>query len=190
MACISKISSAIAYDCDTGGTGLVSALLLNKEDIASFTFDTANTALVKTITLKSGASAYVVDTVKRTLVTTETLKVNEGAPNAFTHSATVVVTAPIASPLFRDLINPMANGSFVLLTRTLKAVSSTLYGDNVRPFGLYYGMSATAIERSSHENGGWFTITMATPDRVIGEDTLTYDLTQYEELYEAAVGGR
>ena len=47
MACISKISSAIAYDCDTGGTGLVSALLINKEDIVSIAFDPASTALVK-----------------------------------------------------------------------------------------------------------------------------------------------
>ena len=189
MACISKISSAITYDCDTGGTGLVSALLINKEDIASVAFSSESPSLVKTITLKSGASAYVVDTVKRTLVTTETLKVNEGAPNAFTHSATVVVTAPVASSLFNNLINPMANGSFVLLTRTLKAVGSPLSGDTARVFGLYYGMSATAIERSSHENGGWFTITMATPDRVIGEDALTCEIGMYVTMYEAAVGG-
>lgn len=188
MACISKISSAITYDCDTGGTGLLSALLINKEDIASIAFDDANTALVKTITLKEGTSAYKIDTVKRVLTTTEALKVNEGAPNAYTHSATVVVTAPVASALFKDLINPVANGSFVILTRTLKAVSSTVAGDNCRPFGLYYGMSATAVDRSSHDNGAWFTITMATPERVIGEDALTLNIGNYDALYTAAVG--
>lgn len=188
MACISKISSAITYDCDTGGTGLISALLINKEDIASFTFDSANSALVTAITLKRGANAYKIDTVKRTLITTEALKINEGAPNAFTHSATVVVTAPVASALFKDLINPVANGSFVILTRTLKAVSSSLSSDNIRPFGLYYGMSATAVDRNSHENGGWFTITMATPERVIGEDALTLNIGNYEALYASAIG--
>lgn len=188
MACISKISSAINYDCDTGGTGLLSALLINKEDIASVAFDPTNSALVTTITLKEGASAYKIDTVKRSLTTTETLKINEGAPNAYTHSATVVVTAPVASALFKDVINPVANGSFVILTRALRPVSSTLLGDTSRPFGLYFGMSATAVDRSSHDNGGWFTISMATPERVIGEDALTLNIGNYDVLYSAAVG--
>ena len=188
MACISKISSAITYDCDTGGTGLVSALLINKEDIASIAFDPTNTTLVTSITLKEGTSAYKIDTVKRVLTTTEALKVNEGAPNAYTHSATVVVTVPVAYALFKDLINPVANGSFVILTKALKAVSSTLVGDTSRPFGLYYGMSATAVDRSSHDNGGWFTISMATPERVIGEDALAMHTPIYDALYAAAVG--
>ena len=33
MACISKLANAIAYDCDTGATGLVSAIIINKADI-------------------------------------------------------------------------------------------------------------------------------------------------------------
>ena len=188
MACLTKIKSAITYDCDGGNIGLVSALLINKEDIATIVFDSANSALVKTITLKDGATAYKIDTIKRTLVTTESLKVNEGAPNAYTHTATAVVTSAVASALFRDLINPVANGSFVILTRTLKSVGSTLAADTVRPFGLYYGMSATAVDRSSHENGGWYTITMATPERVIGEDALTLNIGNYSVLYDAAVG--
>lgn len=188
MACLSKIQSAITYDCDSGNTGLLSALLINKEDIASITFDPGNLAFVTGITLKTGASAYKIDTVKRTLVITESLKVNEGAPNAYTHSATVVVTSAVAMPLLRDLINPVANGSFVILTRTLRAPSSTEVTDSVRPFGLYYGMSATAIDRSSHDNGGWYTITMATPERVIGEDALRVSSALYDTLYGAAVG--
>ena len=188
MACISKISSAITYDCDTGGTGLVSALLINKEDIASIAFDPTNTARVTAITLKEGASAYKIDTVKRVLTTTEALKINEGAPNAYTHSATLVVTAPVASALFKDLINPAANGSFVILTQALKTAGSTQLENPCRPFGLYYGMSATAVDRSSHDNGGWFTISMATPERVIGEDALAMNGPIYDALYAAAVG--
>ena len=52
MACISKLASAIAYDCDTGATGLVSAIIINKADIASFTVDT-RTASVSGVTLVS-----------------------------------------------------------------------------------------------------------------------------------------
>lgn len=184
MACISKISSAITYDCETGNTGLVSALLINKEDIVSITFYAANASWVESITLKEGASAYKIDTVKRVLTTTEALKVNEGAPNAYTHSATVVVTSTAASGLFKDLINPVANGSFVILARTSQVGGSLL----TRPFGLYYGMSATAVDRSSHDNGAWYTITMATPERVIGEDALAMNSSAYDALYAAAVG--
>lgn len=188
MACISKISSAINYDCDTGGTGLLSALLINKEDIASIVFTADNPALVSTITLKEGARAYKIDTVKRTLVATESLKVNEGAPNAYTHSATLVVTVKTSSALFTSLINPVANGSFVILTKTMTTLDSGISGFACRPFGLYYGMSVTAVDRSSHDNGGWYTIAMATPERVIGEDALSLNNLTYEALYGAAVG--
>ena len=182
MACLSKIQSAITYDCDSGNIGLLSALLINKEDIATIVFDSASPALVTNVTLKEGASAYKIDTVKRTLVITEALKVNEGAPNAYTHTATVVVT----SVSFGNLINPAANGSFVILARNSKSAFS---GSNeVRPFGLYYGMSATAVDRSSHDNGAWYTITMATPERVIGEDALQVATPVYDTLYGAAVG--
>nr|DAG62284.1 MAG TPA: hypothetical protein [Caudoviricetes sp.] len=188
MACLTKIQSAITYDCDGGNTGLLSALLINKEDIASITFDPTNPALVTAITLKEAAAAYKIDTVKRTLVTTESLKVNEGAPNAFTHSATIVVTEAVTAVLFRNLINPMANGSFVILTQALRSPSSSESTNVARAFGLYYGMSVTSIERSSHENGGWFTITMATPERVIGEDALQSSPALYSTLYDAAIG--
>lgn len=188
MACLSKIQSAITYDCDGGNIGLLSALLINKEDIATFAFDAVAPNLVASITLKEGASAYKIDTVKRTLVTTESLKVNEGAPNAYTHTATAVVTGPAASALFRDIINPVANGSFVILTEALMPIGSTPASIVARPFGLYYGMSATAVDRSSHDNGGWFTITMATPARVIGEDALRLSSDAYTTLYAAAIG--
>ena len=186
MACLSKIQSAITYDCDSGNVGLLSALLINKEDIASFAFSEGSTSFVNSITLKEGAKAYKIDTVKKSLVITESLKVNEGAPNAFTHSVTITVTAAQNSTLYRDLINPSANGSFVVLALGLQAPGQT--GSPVRVYGLYYGMSATAIDRSSHENGGWFTITMSTPERVIGEDTLSLMSSTYSTLYDAAVG--
>lgn len=192
MACLSKIQSAITYDCDGGDIGLLSALLINKEDIATFVIDSNNPTLVTNLTLKEGASAYKIDTVKRTLVLNEVLKVNEGAPNAFTHTATVVVTSTTSQGsvafLLRDLINPVSNGSFVILTETKGVAGDQISASYSRVFGLYYGMSATAVDRSSHENGGWFTITMATPERVIGEEALVLELKNYKTIYNAAIG--
>ena len=178
MACITKLANAIAYDCDTGATGLVSALIINKADIASFTHDTANTRLTA-ITLSTGAKAYKIDTVKRSLVLSETLKVNDSAPNAYSHSASIVLTAAPSGAL-RALRTAITNGSFVILAQRA--------GGPAAVYGLYYGMSAVSSDYSSHDNGGWTTVTLETPENVIGEDTILVESDVYNALYAAAVG--
>ena len=179
MACISKLASAIAYDCDTGATGLVSALIINRADIESFTV-TPEGLSVDGLTLNSGAKAYKIDTVKRSLVMSEALKINEGAPNAYTHTANITLTGENSTAI-RKLKAAVANGSFVILAKK--------QGDTfAKAYGLYYGMSATAADSSTHDNGGWTTLTLETPENVIGEDTLSVGSTLYDALYTAAVG--
>lgn len=178
MACITKLANAIAYDCDSGATGLVSALIINKADIASFAI-TAATLSVDTLALTSGAKAYKIDTVKRSLVMSEALKINEGAPNAYTHTANITLTGKNSAAI-RNIKTAITNGSFVILA---KKQGNTF----ARAYGLYYGMSATAADSSSHDNGGWFTLTLETPENVIGEDTLSVGTTLYDALYAAAV---
>ena len=176
MACISKLANAIAYDCDSGATGLVSAIIINKADIASFTADSSG--LVSAITLSSGSKAYKIDTVKRTLVMTSALKINEGAPNAFSHSASIILTS--ATGVY-GAITSFSNGSFVILAK--------ISGSNaINAYGMYYGLSATAFERSTHDNGGWASVTLETPENVIGEDNLFVAGDVYNTLYAAAVG--
>lgn len=176
MACISKLASAIAYDCDSGATGLVSALIINKSDITSFTADSSG--LVSAITLRSGAKAYKIDTIKRALVMTSALKINEGAPNAFSHSASIILTS--ATGVY-GAITSFSNGSFVILAK--------VSGSNaINAYGMYYGLSATAFERSTHDNGGWASVTLETPENVIGEDNLFVAGDVYSTLYAAAVG--
>lgn len=186
MACISKISAAITYDCDGVSAGLESAILINKEDILSYT-TLPTDGRVDLITLKAGASAYKLDTVKKTLVMSEALKTNEGAPNAFTHTANIVCTSTQASAMLKNLVNPAANGSFVILTRCYPE-NGVAGVTRPRVYGLYYGMSATAIDRSTHDNGAWYSITLATPERVLGEDALGITDANYASLYAAAVG--
>lgn len=178
MACISKLASAIAYDCSTGATGLVSAIIINKADIASFTF---TGGLVSQIVLNSGAKPYKIDTVKRSLVLSSSLKVNEGAPNAYAHSATIVDTSERGyGEDLRSRINAYANANFVIVTWPVGKSFGQIYG-------LYYGMSPTSVDFSSHDNGGWTTIVVSTPENVIGEDELFLSREAYNALYETAV---
>ena len=178
MACISKLASAIAYDCDTGATGLVSAIIINKADITSFT--TSETGFVSGVSLKPGASAYKIDTVKRSLVLSTSLKVNDGAPNAYSHSATIVDTGDREGNTGRDKARAFTNGSFVIITKPVGRVYGAV-------FGLYYGMSATSSDFSTHDNGGWSTVVLSTPENVIGEDSLVIIGADYDALYAAAL---
>lgn len=179
MACITKLTSAIAYDCDSGSTGLVSALIINKADIASFSLE-GGTMTVSGVSLAAGAKAYKIDTVKRSLVLSATLKVNEGAPNAYSHSATLVYTG-ILDAAGRRLVTALTNGSFVIVAKTATLAAPRVYG-------LYYGLSATAVDNNSHENGNWTTFTLETPENVIGEDSVAMAVADYDALYNAAVG--
>lgn len=178
MACISKLASAIAYDCDTGATGLISALIINRADIASFNVDPSGA--VTALTLASGARAYKIDTVKRSIVLSSALKVNDGAPNAYTHSANLTIMNSITGGTYSGISRAMSNGSFVILACPAGVTHAIARG-------LYYGMSATAFDQSSHENGSWSTATIETPENVIGEDNLIMPQSVYDTLYAAAV---
>ena len=178
MACISKLANAIAYDCDSGATGLVSALIINRADIVSFTVGSSGS--VSALTLVSGAKAYKIDTVKRSLVLSTALKVNDGAPNAFTHTATLTDMTSITLGAHFNISSAMSNGSFVILAKAAGTPNSVVRG-------LYYGMSATAFDQNSHDNGAWSTITLETPENVIGEDNLNMGAATYSDLYGAAV---
>lgn len=177
MACITKVARSINYDCDTGATGLVSALIINKADISDFSID-SSTMQVRGLTLVDGAKAYVIDTVKRSLVVSSALKVNEGAPNAYSYSASIVFTRVHDSP-WRTTMQAFSNGSFVIIAKPAD-------GSYPRVYGLYYGLSATAAGDNTHENGAWATITLETPENTIGEDHLAIDTAEYDTLYTAA----
>ena len=179
MACISKLAKAILYNCDSGSAGLNSAIIINKADIASFSVN-STTMVVSGLKLSSGAKAYKIDTVKRSLVLSTALKVNEGAPNANTHSASIVFT-DMVDVTWQQAMQSFTNGSFVIIAKPTNGMLPRVYG-------LYYGLSATAIDNNSHENGNWTTFTLETPESVIGEDSVTMTVADYDALYAAAVG--
>lgn len=182
MACITKLAGGFAYDCDTGATGIESAIIINKDDIASFIvapYAGAGTALALTgLTLAASAKAYKIDTPKRVLVISETLKVNEGAPNMYKHSVALMATEN-QNAAFVLKLQGMPNGSYVVIARGVNKKN--------RVYGLYYGLSATSIERSSADNGSWVSLTLETPEQFIGEDFLGLADGLYTSLYDAAV---
>ena len=188
MACISKIISSFDYDCDSGATGIVEALFIEKADIASFAYSLTSGEVDK-ITLNPGGVVRLIDTPKRVLVLNSALKVNEGAPNAFTHSGTLTITsiAPRGSRtvpfLYKEILNPMANSSFVIVAKVPGFIGDYIY----KVYGLYYGMSATAIDQSTHDNGGWHTVSFSTPENVIGEDLEVMASSEYNRLRALAV---
>ena len=173
MACIKKLTGALAFDCESGTIGYASALYFNREDIASMAVSASNEV---TLSLAGGSSAYKIDTVKRSLVVSETLRVNESAPNGFSHEAVI----NIFSKGNREVQNAIRNASIVLVARGNDG--------QIRVYGLYYGLKASASAESSHDNGGWSQFTMSTPEGVIGEDSLHMTAAAYETLYNAAVG--
>lgn len=159
MACLSKISGAISFDCANGFVGFTGASLINKDDINSVTVAGG----VVTVLTFSG-SAYSVATQRKALSVVETARVNESAPNAFSHEVTITVYEKENPALFNQLVN----GNIVLITK---------HASHYRAFGLYYGLRVSASNMSSSENGGWATFTLSTPEGVIGEDYLTVDPT-------------
>lgn len=178
MACISKLENAITYDCGGGTTGLVSAIIINKADIESFT--SSDSGFVSGLTLKAGASAYKIDTIKRSLVLSTSLKVNDGAPNAYSHSATIIDTGDREGNAGRNRARAFTNGSFVIIARA----AGKDYGS---VFGLFYGLSPSSVEYSTHDNGGWSTVVLSTPESAIGEDELFMSREAYNTLYATAV---
>lgn len=180
MACISKLANAIAYDCDSGATGVMSAVIINKADIERFSVN-ASAAAVSTLELASGASAYKIDAVKRSIVASSALKVNDGAPNAYTHTINLTITDGNAINR-RVFTNNFSNGTYVVLVKQVGVVG----GADV--YGLYYGLNATTVDKSTHDNGGWITVTLETPETVIGEDNLALSEVAWDAIYAAAVG--
>lgn len=177
MACISNLANAIAYDCDSGATGLVSALIINKSDIVGFGMSSDGQG-VTSLAMRETNLVFKIDTVKRTVTASSALKVNDGAPNAFTHSVSFTITSALET-VHSAISQAISNGRFVVLVKRASGLCQI--------YGLYYGLSATAYDRSTHDNGGWATVTLETPENVIGEDNLLVGSSYYDALYKTAV---
>ena len=172
MGCLNKLNRAILVDCDGGATGVAEMLLINFADIASKSV----AGQVATITL--AGNAVLVESNKKGVNATEEIKTNDNAPTALTQAVTFTVYEK--GDTGSAIVNSILNGTFLAIAKPKEAGSNRVYGYN-------YGLVATAVSQDLNANGGYTTITLSTPENVIGESRVNMTGTAYNVLRAAAI---
>lgn len=173
MGCLNKLNKAILVDCDGGATGIAEMLLINFADIAT----KGVTGGVATITLASGAKAVLVESNKKGVNATEEIKTNDNAPTALTQAVTFTLYQGDVNGTL--IVNQILNGTFLAIAKT-KAGRTRVYGIN-------YGLTLSALTEDMNANGGFTTITLSTPENVIGETRVSFADASYTTLRNAAI---
>lgn len=148
-------------------------LLINFADIASKSIADG----IATITLAAGAKAVLVESNKKGVNATEEIKQNDNAPTALTQAVTFTLYQGDANGTV--IVNQILNGTFLALVKTKAG--------RIRAYGYNYGLGATAISEDMNANGGFTTITLSTPENVIGETRLSFADASYNTLRAAAI---
>ena len=174
MGCLSKLNKAILVDCDGGATGISEMLLINFADVATKSIGVDGVA---TLTLASGAKAVLVESNKKGVNATEEVKQNDNAPTALTQAVTFTLYQNNSNGTL--IANQILNGTFMAIVKA-KNASTRLYGFN-------YGLTLSAFTEDMNANGGFTTITLSTPENVIGEARVTFSNTVYSSLRAAAI---
>lgn len=174
MGCLSKLNKAILVDCDGGATGIAEMLLINFADIATKSVDANGMA---TITLASGAKAVLVESNKKGVNATEEVKQNDNAPTALTQAVTFTLYQGDENGT--QIVNQILNGTFLAIVKTKSG--------RTRVYGLNYGLILSAFTEDMNANGGFTTITLSTPENVIGEMRVSFAGASYTTLRNAAI---
>ena len=173
MGCLSKLNRAILSDCGGGATGIAEMLLINFADIA--TKGVADG--IATITLAGDAKAVLVESNKKGLNATEELKQNDNAPTALTQAVTFTLYQ--GNPSGAVIVNQILNGTFLAIAKSKAG--------HTRVYGLNYGLTMSAFTEDMNANGGFTTITLSTPENVIGEMRVSFADATYNTLRAAAI---
>lgn len=172
MGCLNKLNKAILVDCDGGATGVAEVLLINFADISSKSV----AGQVATITL--AGNAVLVESNKKGVNATEEIKQNDNAPTALTQAVTFTVYEK--GDTGAAIVNSILNGTFLAIVKPKEAGSNRVYGYN-------YGLVATAVSQDLNANGGYTTITLSTPENVVGESRVNMTGTAYNVLRATAI---
>lgn len=174
MGCISKLNRAILVDCDAGATGIEELLLINYSEIASKNLSVGQA----TLTLTSGGKAILVESNKKGVNASSEARINDNAPAALADSVTFTIYGKDENSA--DIVNRILNGRFVAVA---KMKEKNIY----RVYGLVYGLNMSAYTEEANANGGFTTITLTTPENVIGEQRAHFDPTTYTTLRTGAI---
>lgn len=156
MGCVSNITGAITYDCQYGAVGIQDMLLINFSDISSISITNG----VATITLTSTGRTIRVASIRKGANASEALRENENAPNALEQTVNFTVYKKTAQE--NIFTNNILNSRVVVVAKMVEKNVYRIYGTN-------YGLEISAVEESANDNGGFTTITLATPQGVYGE---------------------
>lgn len=173
MGCISKLNKAVLYNCDNGATGISEMLLINMADVA--TKGCADG--IASLTLAASAKAILVEANKKGVNATEEIKTNDNAPTALTQAVTFTIYQKNSNGT--RIVNSILNGVFIALCKTRDG--------GHRAYGVGYGLVPTAVSEDANANGGYTTITLSTPENVIGEQRYSFASSQYDTLRANAV---
>lgn len=174
MGCISKLNRAILVNCNSGATGIEELLLINYSEIASKDLSAGQA----TLTLSSGGKAILVESNKKGVNASSEARVNDNAPAALADSVTFTIYGKGEGSA--DTVNRILNGRFV-------AVAKMKEKNVFRVYGLAYGLNMSAYTEEANANGGFTTITLTTPENVIGEQRAHFNPTTYTTLRTGAI---
>lgn len=161
-------------DCDAGATGIEELLLVNYSEIASKDLSAGQA----TLTLSTGGKAILVESNKKGVNASSEARVNDNAPAALADSVTFTIYGKDQNSA--DIVNRILNGGFVAVA---KMKEKNIY----RVYGLVYGLNMSAYTEEANANGGFTTITLSTPENVIGEQRAHFDPTTYTTLRTGAI---
>ena len=161
-------------NCDAGATGIEELLLINYSEIES----KGLTAGQATLTLASGRKAILVESNKKGVNASSEARINDNAPAALADSVTFTIYSKDQNSA--DIVNRILNGRFVAVA---KMKEKNIY----RVYGLVYGLNMSAYTEEANANGGFTTITLTTPENVIGEQRAHFNPTIYMTLRTGAI---
>lgn len=164
--CEKTINACIAQDCENplfaGVAG--EALIMNKSQIDSFTYDASNGNIVTAITMSSDASsnpygAYTVQQLGKTPYEGSQVEMAEGTySNKFNNTVQFAILDN-GPKISHDIIDNLANGSFVVIMENDYRHTN---GDNrFQIYGTAKGLKASSITRELYgDNESAYIVTL------------------------------
>lgn len=152
--CLTKLDSNILHVCDAAANGISELLLINSSDVKSVTW--ANP--ISVLTLDVAAKVALVEGYRNSIQVTEAVRLlDSGVGMAQTVSFYVYDKKGGAAA-----IQSLYTGKFTVVAKYREL---GLY----RVFGVYSPLEVTAVDSDSNTDGGFWKVTLSTPEGSQGD---------------------